>query len=283
MPIEAADVAKNAGNLPAFPALGMKALKICEDEKASARELQSVISQDQALTASILKIVNSAMFSFQREISTLSHAVSILGMKKVRSIIVAASMGNMFRSRGQSSSGIAHQLLWKHSWGTALAARVLSNTIRYHNSEEAFTAGLLHDIGKMVLLQNHSQTYIEILNIVYKNEKTFVQAESEMFGFTHAEVGSLVTAHWSFPKHITDVILFHHHSPDACRYGKLAAIVSLANNIMVHLGVGFEKDPNLKLDESSSAQFLRLKDALLQPIVEEIQLAISKNQNEAVL
>jgi putative nucleotidyltransferase with HDIG domain len=276
--MDAAEVVRQVGNLPAFPAIAMKALQLSEDPNSSARELQSVIAKDQALTARVLKIVNSSMFSFQREISTLSHAVSILGLKTVRSIIVAASMEKMFPSGRQGSGGLAHQLLWQHAWSAALAARVLSNTIRYHNPEEAFTAGLLHDIGKMVLLQNSAYQYSEIINLVHRNEKSFLQAEMEIFGFTHAQVGSLATSKWSFPKHVTDVILYHHDPPSACTYAKLAAVVSLANSIMVYLGVGFEKDPNLKLEENPSARFLRLNGTLLQPLVEEIRLTISKNQ-----
>jgi HD-like signal output (HDOD) protein len=281
MPVDAAEVVNRIGDLPAFPAIAMKALQLSENPNSSARELQGVIAKDQALTARVLRIVNSAMFSFQREISTLSHAVSILGIKAVRSIIVAASMEDMFASGGQQSPGLAHQLLWQHAWGAALASRVLSNTIRYHNPEEAFTAGLLHDIGKMILLQNYSRPYVQIFNLVRREEKTFAQAEMELLGFTHAHVGSLAVAKWTFPKQIVEAILYHHDPPNASRYGKLAAVVSLANSIMVNLGIGLEKDPNLKLDETRSAQFLLLNGSLLQPLVEEIRLTVAKNQGSA--
>jgi putative nucleotidyltransferase with HDIG domain len=283
MPVDAAELVKRIGDLPPFPAVAMKAIRLSEDPNSSARELQSVIAKDQALTARVLRIVNSAMFSFQREISTLSHAVSILGIKTVRSIIVAASIEDMFTSGGQQSSGLAHQVLWQHAWGAALAARVLSNTIRYHNPEEAFTAGLLHDIGKMVLLQNFPRPYTEIIDRVNRKETTFAEAEMEMFGFTHAQVGSLATAKWTFPKQIVEAILYHHDSPKATAYAKLAAVVSLANGIMIYLGIGFEKNSNLKMDEAPSTQFLLLNGNLLRPLVEEIRLTIAKNQSKTAV
>jgi len=269
--MQAEEIVSRAGDLPLFPQTAMKALRLSENPNSSPKELQAVISVDQALTARILKIVNSAMFSFPREISTLSHAVAILGMQKVRSIIMAASVQNMFESNGSRPPGLASQLLWKHSLGSALAAKALALRIRYHNEEEAFTGGLLHDIGQMILLKNHERDYQDIIQSVVRNKSEFHQAEVDKFGFAHPQVGSLLAARWHFPNQLVDAILYHHDPPSASKYPKLAAVVSLGNLTMRVLEVGFVKDAALKLEESPAALFLRLDAGVLRQVAAEVQ------------
>lgn len=268
------EIANRAGDLPPFPVIAMKALRLSESPDTSARDLQAIIAQDQALTARILKIVNSAMFSFQREVSTLSHAVSILGLQTVRSILVAASVEQMHQSNGARSSGLASQLLWQHSWGAAVAAKTIARCVNYHNPEEAFTGGLLHDIGKVVFLKNHEHSYLDILNSVHRGEKAFHQAETARFGFSHADVGALMAAKWRFPNHLTEAILHHHDHSAATKYSKLAAVVELANLSMVFLEIGFEKNPALKLDKEPAARHLQLSDPLLSSMVSDIQIMV---------
>jgi putative nucleotidyltransferase with HDIG domain len=263
------DIAARVGDLPPFPAIAMKALHLSENPDTSARELQAVIAQDQALTARILKIVNSAMFSFQREVSTLTHAVSILGLQTLRSILIAASVEQLHHGNGARPAGLAAQLFWQHSWGGAVLAKAIARCVNYHNAEEAFTAGLLHDIGKVVFLKNHESRYLEILNLVHRGEQTFRQAESERFGFSHAEVGALVAARWKFPNHLAEAILYHHNHAAAGKYCKLAAVVELANLSLILLQVGFEKDPQLKLAQQPAARFLNLADPLLSALVRD--------------
>ncbi len=267
--MNAEEIASRAGDLPPFPMIAMKALRLSENPDASARDLQAVIAQDQALTARILKIVNSAMFSFQREVSTLTHAVSILGLQTLRSILIAASVEQLHQGNGARQAGLASQLFWQHAWGTAVLARAVARCVHYHNPEEAFTAGLLHDIGKVVFLKNHEPRYLEILNLVHRGEKTFRQAESERFGFTHADVGALVASRWRFPNHLAEAIRHHHDHGAAGKYCKLAAVVELANLAMIFLEIGFEKDPALKLEQQPAARFLQLADPLLSAMVRD--------------
>ena len=119
-------VANIAGDLPALPGSAMAAMKLADNPKVNARELQAVIARDQALTARILKICNSAMFCFEREVATLSHAIAILGLDKVRSIIVAATVQQMFQADATSGKDLTTRLFWEHSWGAAVAARALA-------------------------------------------------------------------------------------------------------------------------------------------------------------
>ena len=121
MNLDLEKIAAQTGDLPALPAVGMSALEMANDPNVSSRDLQFIISKDQALTARILKIVNSAMYCFQREVSILSHAISILGLDTVRSVIVAASVQSAFQIGGPAGKDLTTQLFWQHSWGAAIA------------------------------------------------------------------------------------------------------------------------------------------------------------------
>jgi HD-like signal output (HDOD) protein len=268
------EIARSAGDLPALPDTVMTAMQLTSDPNVNAQRLQLVIAKDQALTARILKIVNSAMYCFDREISTLSHAIAILGLETVRSVIVAASVQQIVQTTAISAKDLTTQLFWEHSWGAAVAAKAIAVLTRYPVSEEAFTCGLLHDMGKVVMLKNRSGQYREILNDVYRGAASFCEAEQQAFGFTHAHVGALLALKWHFPPQLVEGILYHHDFVNAPNHSRLAAIAALADRMMAALGVGFCKDKSLKLEEEASTEHLQLTLPLLEKIVADVQVKI---------
>jgi HD-like signal output (HDOD) protein len=267
-------IANRAGDLPAFPSTATAAMQMTDDPDVRIRELQSVITKDQALTARILKIVNSAMYCFEREVSTVSHAITILGLDTVRSIIVAAAVQQIFQKRSAPTTDLTSKLFWEHSFGAAVAAKTIAARINYPVPEEAFSSGLLHDMGKMVLLRNQGQLYHEILNEVYCGAATFCDAELTAFGYTHAQLGSLLAAKWRFPAQLVESILHHHDFAAAPTYRRLAAITSMADSMMVALEVGFRKDKSLKLEDELSAKYLNLTAPILQKTAAELRTMI---------
>lgn len=268
------EIARNTGDLPALPAITATALQMTDDPRVSVRDLQSLIAQDQALTARILKIVNSAMYSFAREVSTLSHAISILGLDTVRSIIVGASVQQLFSSNATSGRDLTTKLFWEHSWGAAVAGKLIAARTNYAVAEEAFTSGLLHDMGKMVLLRNRGALYTEILNEVYRGTATFSEIETRTFGFSHAHVGALLASKWRFPAQLVEAILYHHDFAAAAKHHRLAAITALADRMMAFLGVGFQKDASLELDKEASAEHLKLTAPILDKMIADVQTMI---------
>jgi putative nucleotidyltransferase with HDIG domain len=257
-------------DLPPLPHVVMKAMEITLDPNASIRNLQQVISQDQALSAKILRIVNSAMYSLRREVSTVSHAVSVLGLETVKNVIMAASVEQVF----QAAKDLGTKLMSDHSWGTALAARAIARRVRYENPEEALICGLMHDIGKPILLQNLRSQYIEIISGVYKGNSTFHKMELLAFGFSHAHVGALLAQKWAFPPQLAEAVGYHHNPSSAPSYRSLASIVNLANMFMISMGIGFEKNKDLNLEEQPSAEFLKLNDAAIAAITSALRDAI---------
>jgi putative nucleotidyltransferase with HDIG domain len=269
-PLNLTTLIANVKDLPPMPAVVMKAMEMTLDADASVHNLQLLISQDQALSAKILKIVNSAMYALRREVSTVSHAVAVLGIDTVKSVIMAASVERVF----QSAKDLGTKLMTDHSWGTALAARAIARRVRYENLEEALICGLMHDIGKPVLLQNLRERYSEIISEVYKGNSSFHQMELLAFGFSHAHVGALLAQKWNFPPQLVEAVGYHHSPLSAPSHRQLACIANLANLLMMFMGIGFEKNETLDLERQPSAEHLNLNGATLESLVSEIRVAI---------
>jgi putative nucleotidyltransferase with HDIG domain len=264
-------IAAKAGDLPPMPALAMQALQMTKDSKVSARDLQSVITRDQALTARILRIVNSAMYALRGEVSTVSHAVAVLGMDTIRSIIMSASIQQVLQAGGAKGHDLGTRLLFDHSWGTAGAARILAESTRYLNTEEAFLCGLMHDIGKPILMRNFPGRYAQIMADVYAGRAGFHTLELQAFGFSHAHVGALVADRWNFPSRFSDAIGFHHDPLSSSEHLHLACITNLANSIMVQMEIGFEKRKDLDLAAEPAAEFLKLTCQALDETVNKVR------------
>jgi putative nucleotidyltransferase with HDIG domain len=257
-------------DLPPLPTVVMKAMEMTLDPEASVRNLQLLISQDQALSAKILRIVNSAMYALRREVSTVSHAVAVLGLDTVKSVIMAASVERVF----QASKDLSTKLMSDHSWGTALAARAIARRIRYENTEEALVCGLMHDLGKPVLMQNLRERYSVIVSEVYKGNSNFHQMELLAFGFSHAHVGALLARKWNFPPQLSEAVGYHHNPLSAPNFKQLACIINLSNLLMISLGIGFEKDKSVNLEKQPSAEYLKLDASAISALVGELQVAI---------
>ena len=268
--LELSSILAKVKDLPALPSDVMKAMEMILNPDASIRNLHLIIAQDQALSAKILKIVNSAMYSLRSEVSTVSHAISILGMNTVRSILMAASVDNIF----QSAKDLGKKLMSDHSWGTALAARAIAQRVQYENPEEALVCGLMHDIGKPILMQNFGQRYYEIISEVYRGNATFHQLEIQHLGFSHAEVGMLLAKRWNFPPQLAEAVGYHHTPLEAPNHQRLACIVSLANLFMIHLGIGFEKNQTLVLEDQPAAQNLRFGTLAVEAVTAKLKEAI---------
>ena len=272
-------LAARAGDLPPLPALAVQALQMTKDPKVTARDLQRVITRDQALTARILRTVNSAMYSLRREVSTVSHAVAILGMDAIRSIIMSASVQPVLLLGTAKGSDLGSKLLWEHSWGAALASRVLAQRTRYSDLEEAFLAGLMHDIGKPILMKNFPDRYAQVMADVYGGRAGFHAIEIEAFGFSHAHVGALVAERWHFPSQLAEAIGFHHDPLVAAAHPQLSCITNLANSMMIQLEVGFEKKKDLDLAAEPSCGFLQIGPSALQEILAEVRESLRTPAN----
>jgi putative nucleotidyltransferase with HDIG domain len=221
-------------DLPGFPAAIQKASALSQDPKASAADLAAVIQVDPALTTRILRITNSAFYGLSRQVSTVKEGVVILGFAAVRSLAVAVSSMRMFH--GGDSVWFRHEDFWLHSTCCALVAHQLSQSARLPSADEAFTAGLLHDIGKIILDQYAHQTFMLLIATQKVEGQLDPETERRIICTDHAELGRGICERWKLPPALSGSV-GGHHSTGSQRGGALATVVGLADYLCACNGV----------------------------------------------
>jgi HD-like signal output (HDOD) protein len=228
-----------AGQLATLPEVAQQVMQLAEQPSATGEELARVLSRDPALSARVLKVVNSAYYGQRREVSTISAAVVVLGFAAIKNIAVAASLARMFRI-GPLPGGFDPRQLWVHATAVATAARELATRVRGTDAAEAFLAGLLHDIGIIVALQGCRPEFLALLEATAREpERPFRDLELEQIGITHEEFGEALSRAWRFPDSLQRVTAWHHRPMElAAAERHLSAIIYVADHVaaMAHLG-----------------------------------------------
>jgi putative nucleotidyltransferase with HDIG domain len=270
-------VAGKVGDLPAMPQVAAKAMELIGSPRATARQLEEIISKDQATAIKVLRIANSAFYGVRGEISTLNRAIGVIGLNTLRSVVMTGVTESL-HSRKQSC--LKDRILWEHSFAAAIAARTIATECRYVAPEEAYVGGLLHDIGKVVMDANMSADYAKVVERVYNEGVSFIDAEKELFGFDHTDVGALVAERWHLAPPLREAVQFH-HKPEGAEIDRvLCATVSLANSLCVKLGIGPERDPERALVEEMAAQMLNLDPERIERISAAVQERLAEEKNQ---
>lgn len=230
-------------DLPPLPAVAARVMNMAENDKTSAMDLAQVLSADQALTAKLIRISNSAYYGFARRISTVREAVVMLGFKQVRQVAVGASMMNTFKNTGRDD-GFDLDLFWGHSVAVAVASEAIARKNLGAKPEDAFTAGILHDIGRLVLRQVMPTEFAQAVAIARRGELPLNEAELETTGYAHDEVGQSLGERWKFPGHLVDAVRCHHDRSLSAAADGLSGVVAEANRLMLHYGLfcGYDLD-----------------------------------------
>jgi putative nucleotidyltransferase with HDIG domain len=266
------------GNLPPVPHVAAKMMELVGKENTSVRDLQKVISADPALTARILKMANSVFYSFDQKVSTLSHALVILGFRAVQSMGIAASSRSLFVKKG-TQFGLKEKLLWEHSIGVAMGCRQVSRLVGYQQEETAFIVGLLHDIGKAILNQVVPKKYAKIVETVYNDARTTADVERETLGFDHTHIGALIAQKWNFSWDMVETIAYH-HSPEAQATGSpLSAILAVSNDVCKRMGIGLERvNDGIPVSQTWGAKALNLDESACTQITEVLRVVLEEEK-----
>jgi putative nucleotidyltransferase with HDIG domain len=225
-------------DLPSLPAVVMELLGSIDEEDADISVLAKKVSYDQALTAKTLRLANSSTYALQVKLTTIQQAMTFLGFQTTRNLIVAAAITGCFPS-GQCP-GFDDKAFWRHSIATAACARVLARRMRL-NQDYAFTAGLLHDIGRLVLVSKYPQRYQQVISERAARDCELIVAERSALGLDHVAAGVALAQHWNFSDTMRQAIA-HHHDPETPGAGFLATIVHVANAIVHALDLAREQD-----------------------------------------
>jgi HD-like signal output (HDOD) protein len=218
---------KKLSDLPPLPAVVSKILQTVNDPNSSAEELNRLISMDQGLASKILRIVNSAYYGFPKRISTLTHAVVILGYNTVRNLVLGVSAFGQLNQKSMPY-GLNRTAFWEHSVAAAVASCVVAQQRlpRTRNAkEESFIGGLLHDIGALFLDSYFPVQYAVTMAFAAREKKTSDEAESMVLGIDHLTVGRRIAEHWNFPSHLVAMIGEHHRPTLRSEHFDLVAAV----------------------------------------------------------
>ena len=247
-------------HIATLPEITLKIIELVEDPSSTAHDLHNIISNDPALCSRILKVVNSAFYGLPRQIGSINRAIVLLGLNAVKNIAIAASLTKLFRG-GELCARFSAKDLWVHSIATAAAAKLVCDELKLNLSDEAFLAGLIHDIGIMVEVQSMRHELLQVFE-----EMTFDSAgaptsdmrevEQRVLGANHEAFGAGLCEAWKFPKSFTFVTR-HHHAPMelAPDNRTLTAIVYVADRIAALCGYGFRTDlQSLDFDPAVTAE-----------------------------
>lgn len=266
--LELEDVLRQLEDLPSLPAVVMELLSSIDAPDADISVLAKKVSHDQALTAKTLRLSNSSLYGLQVRVTTIGQAITFLGFQTTRNLITAAAVTGCF-AEGQCP-GFDDKAFWRHSIATAACAKVLARRVRF-NQDYAFTAGLLHDIGRLVLMSSYPALYQQVLAYRSANDSRVLEAERAVLGVDHVEAGAALAGHWNFSDTMR-LAIANHHDPDAPGAGFLATIVHVADAIVHALDLAREDDDLVPAVSSAAWTALGLDEEAYLQVFRETEL-----------
>ena len=253
-------------NLPTLPTVATQLLEMLGEEMVSINDISKLMERDPAITAQILKVSNSAYYGLRKEIDTVPRALIVLGVNEIANIILSLSLFKTFTNVDDTEFDI--KTFWKHSGVVAYLSRFLAREFELDTHGEEFTAGLMHDLGKIILDQYYHDDYKEVIKEMRNLKLTSSEAEKNVLGFNHAKVGNWLSKKWRIPKNISKAILYH-HDPNNCSEPLLPTLVNIADNMVIDFHIHqkflikrnkYEDNPNYNLinidnDKIASEEF----------------------------
>ena len=257
--------------IPSVPIVLTKILQLVDSNRASARQLEELILHDPSLSARILKLANSALYSFRSEVKTISHAITLLGLNLVKSLTIGVSIFESYTKGLRDEIGCINQL-WMHSFAVGvLAQEVWARRANRSEGEFALLCGLLHDLGKVAFFKKDAIGYAKLFAAEKGEEDPDISTlENRHYGVDHAALGSMIAKHWGLPSEIGTVLRQHH---SVLMENPLVASVSLADQLVKQAGIGFDGDRKITLELQDLRTLLKMDQAEFDTVCE---LAASK-------
>lgn len=262
------DVVKNLDDLPSLPAVVMELLNSIDQEEVDIAVLAKKVSHDQALTAKTLRLANSSLFGLQVKVTTIQQAITFLGFQSTRNLITAAAVTGCFADK--LCPGFDHRSFWRHSIATAACAKVLARHVRF-NQDYAFTAGLLHDIGRLVLVSSFPELYAQVIAYQKEQDTYALEAERAVIGIDHVEAGLALAEHWNFSDTMR-LAIAGHHEPEKPGAGFLATIIHVADAVVHALDLVQKPDDMVPPVSTVAWQALNLSEETCLHLFRETEL-----------
>ena len=262
-------------NLPPLPGSVFRILELLRDVNVSNAALATAVGYDPLLAARLLRLANSTYYSRQGNVTTISRAIDTIGTKALYDAVMLGVAANTFSKEIEGSA--VGRAIWEHSLAVAILARELTDACQMRGAENAFICGLLHDIGKLILLKSNPEAFKEMSEKTDEDE--MMKSEDEVFGINHAEVGALLIKRWNLPDAISSVVLYHHEPVKTDQAIFTAHIINVADQIAGNYGYGvspmkedeLSEDEEISLLQSESIIALRLTQSQMYNAWENIQ------------
>lgn len=257
-----AEVRRRVGDIATLPQVALRVMEVVNDPNSTAADLKAVMELDPALSARVLRCVNSSAYGTRVRITNLQHAIAYLGMKQIRNLAMTAGASKLFAT-GEQIGPYHRRNLWKHSVATGICARMIAMRMRYPEFEDVFAAGLLHDIG--IVLEDQCVHSLFTLAVLDETPaENFCAIEQRHLGFDHCMLGKAVGADWRFPAVLLEAISHHHDSTKASEPHRAAVrFVELANFIVTLRGLGAVGINRLRFPKESFAEGGLTKDDVM--------------------
>ena len=272
---------KAVQDLPPMPKVLFKIQKLLLDPNSDTEQIAEYIETDQALAARVLKMANSPFYGMTGKVSTIRHAAIILGFQTLSELTTMAGFSAIM---GRKLPGYEYNSdeLWKHSLAVALASKLIAEKINPDLANDALTAGLIHDLGKLILdpyVLDQREAFDEFIE---DENQTFLIAERQILGFDHAEIASEICSYWKFPESLTLAIKYH-HNPSVSNGSEMAFILHLADYIAVLSGSGYDLDEILDIKEEGTDKFLSLHEKDVKSIEDAIFESVLRIEEELTI
>lgn len=258
-------------DLLSLPEIAVQVNAMVEDPRYSATDIGDLINQDPSLTTRLLRIANSPFFGLSTRVATVSRAVAVVGSKQLRDLVIATSAMRTFR--GIPNPLITLEDFWYHSLYCAIAARALAQRRRLPHHDSLFTAGLLHDIGQLIIFNRLPEQAREVLRLSMEDPHAMdmYQAEHEVLGFDHAQVGGLLLRHWRLPALLEECVTHHHTPAQARHFPAEVAIVHIANIIAVLAEINSTNLEDVPPIQNIAWKQAGLSKEVIEPVMRECQ------------
>ena len=267
MAITAEELVKRTLNVASLPSLYTKVDEAINND-ANSQYIVDIISEDTAMTARLLKLVNSAMFNFPKKIDTVSQAIAIVGTQQLRALILASSVMTMFKDVPEDL--INMEQFWRHSVACGCTARIIASMRREQNIEYFFLAGLLHDIGRLILFKEKPNEMNQAIEEARSQGCLLFERERELIGFDHARLGGVLLKEWKLPMQFVETTRYH-HSPGASNdYAESVAVIHLADVITNGLQFGNSGEIFVPTLNEKAWVRLNLNDDIIEGVIFEL-------------
>lgn len=272
------EILKNVKDLPPIPQTIFKAREIIANPKSDFKELANLFETDQAIAAKILKLANSPYYGYSGKVTSIQRASVVLGHKTLVELLTVIGTADLLGNR-LDGYWLDSGALWKHSLAVAFGSKIIADQMDPTLSNDAFTSGLIHDVGKLILDSYIKERWELFEKFMTDGEHTFLDAEKEILEIDHTEAASEVCKTWNIPEPLTIAIRYHHH-PSLSKDNQLAFIVHVADAIAMMTGLGIGIDGTLYQMDDTAMAFLNLQEKDLNDIMGKVLEVVQKMSEE---